>query len=481
MRQMLKRKSDSRFPVVPFVALGALFLAYTSIRAYVLSFTSDESYSFLYGVAQDIRNVFFLSFRDANNHPLNTWAMYGCWKMFGESELSLRLPNLVAHLLYLIGSALICRRMRSVLLAMTGFVILNANPMVLDYFSLARGYGMGLAFVMCSGWLLFESVVARSIFYAMLSIAAATLAILSNYSFIYYYPAVCAGVLLGQLWKPGKLESKAPAAIKPKAMANPDRSLLMQSVPLFGFILWNTFLMSLFVGREIMDLNNRGAFYLGKDNKYFWPSSIGSVMHLSCAGLPWLGSFLEWAVAPLLILGVFLLLRLYKNRAGTETQFGYAAMACVSILTIFFAFVIPYSGKANYLWDRAAIVFIPLIAYVAIFILNEMALMQSRRMQLSVKYACIVLIALTAANFLLSANFSHTPWSYDADTKQMLVDLKKDYDESGQRRPIRLGIDWLLEQSINFYRHQQRMGWLEQVGREGFSGQLRLLLLYASR
>ena len=60
-------------------------------------------------------------------------------------------------------------------------------------------------------------------------------------------------------------------------------------------------------------------------------------------------------------------------------------------------------------------------------------------------------------------------WTYDAATRQVLVDLEKEKDRSGKEK-IRLGITWWFEPGINFYRETKHLGWLEKVTREGVNG-----------
>ena len=82
--------------------LGALLFAYTSYRAAVLSITWDEAFSYL----QFVRHEIFLPEKyeqmHANNHFLNTWLNIFFVKGFGVSELVLRLPSLIAHVLFLL-------------------------------------------------------------------------------------------------------------------------------------------------------------------------------------------------------------------------------------------------------------------------------------------------------------------------------------------------------------------------------------------
>jgi hypothetical protein len=78
----------------------------------------------------------------ANNHLLNTWISFFFVSLFGPSEFILRLGNLLFYLVYLMTSAWLALRSRSIILSLAIFSILNFNPYLFDFFCLSRGYGM---------------------------------------------------------------------------------------------------------------------------------------------------------------------------------------------------------------------------------------------------------------------------------------------------------------------------------------------------
>lgn len=84
--------------------LGVLIFSYTAIRAYLLAFTWDESYSYLQYVRNNILFPEKYEMMDANNHLLNTWSTIQLVNLFGVHEFVLRIPSLFAHILFLIYS-----------------------------------------------------------------------------------------------------------------------------------------------------------------------------------------------------------------------------------------------------------------------------------------------------------------------------------------------------------------------------------------
>ena len=126
-------------------ALGALVLAQSAYRAVHQSITHDEACTFNWFVARP-SNVFNY---DPNNHVAFTYLAMASVRLLGASEWSLRAPTLVAAALYALAVvALLGRAMPSRPWALATAALLFGNPLVLDYLTAARGYGLALALLM---------------------------------------------------------------------------------------------------------------------------------------------------------------------------------------------------------------------------------------------------------------------------------------------------------------------------------------------
>src|SRR3989344_4832721 len=105
--------------------IASFLFAYTTYRAAVLSITWDEAFSYL----QFVRHETFIPAKyemmDANNHFLNTWLNIYFVKWFGVSELVLRLPALIAHLLFLFFSYKLIKNFENKWLVLASFLIIN--------------------------------------------------------------------------------------------------------------------------------------------------------------------------------------------------------------------------------------------------------------------------------------------------------------------------------------------------------------------
>ena len=122
------------------VSLCVLF-GFVVIKAGSTDMTFDEAWTFLsYGRSP----LGFTTLDLANDHPLNSILIFLATRLFGDSELVVRLPNILAGALYLASSATIVRHSR---FKLASFAICALQPFFLDYFSLARGYGIAVALV----------------------------------------------------------------------------------------------------------------------------------------------------------------------------------------------------------------------------------------------------------------------------------------------------------------------------------------------
>ncbi|HEY0977646.1 MAG TPA: hypothetical protein VGE21_09260 [Flavobacteriales bacterium] len=146
-------------PATPVVCvLALLLLGYTVVRGTIVAFTIDETATFIHYVTKGVLYQRTFDQMSANHHPLNVWGMWIGMKLFGSSELALRLPNLFAHALYLYASARIALKARSTWLAIGCFLLLNVHPYLLDFFGLARGYGLACGLMMMGLWQLVRYV-----------------------------------------------------------------------------------------------------------------------------------------------------------------------------------------------------------------------------------------------------------------------------------------------------------------------------------
>ncbi len=217
-------------------AAGGLALVastvYVGARAASVGFTYDEAHSFFHFVGAPLSTIVgFGGDADANNHTLNSLLMTLTSRAFGNSELALRLPNVLAFVGYGAAVLALMRRLRHSTSRVLGGVLLLLNPFLLEIFSLARGYGLAIGFVVGSLAALAaavdpgsgDAIARRRLAQAIALAAGAVFANLACLNFFLPFAAVVVALRL-RLWRREKALGEIPgrrAAALVRALAGP--------------------------------------------------------------------------------------------------------------------------------------------------------------------------------------------------------------------------------------------------------------------
>ena len=135
-----------------FLLGGLIIFAYLCYKAAIVQLTHDEVYTVMQLTPQPIWDLITYKSSYTNNHILNTLLCKLSCNLFGMNALSGRLPVLISFIFYFY----FCLKLSEIVFegdekrwyrwAMLSVLI--CNPYLLDFFSLARGYGMAIACMM---------------------------------------------------------------------------------------------------------------------------------------------------------------------------------------------------------------------------------------------------------------------------------------------------------------------------------------------
>jgi len=129
------------------VALALFLVGQSAYRAVTQSITHDEACTYNWFIARPA-NLFNY---DPNNHVLFTYLAMASVAALGPSELSLRLPTVVAAAAFAVAVLLLlCRTLPSPAWFLLTTMLTFFNPLVLDYLTAARGYGLALALLLAA-------------------------------------------------------------------------------------------------------------------------------------------------------------------------------------------------------------------------------------------------------------------------------------------------------------------------------------------
>ena len=410
------------------MTLFAFLLVYVIIRAYILTFTHDESLSFTIVEGSDNWKY------TANNHLLNTFLMSWSNSLFGNSEFSLRLPNVLAFILYLTGCFYLFKTTKSNWLLFFGLTMVLLNPFLIEFFSLARGYGLSLAFMMISIFFLLRngnhytsfSLLIKDLAFASLF---ASLALYANLGMINFYISLLIVFMLKYVvfkWKQGKnLRSDLQFA----------GVLIASFIPIY----WG---MS-----RLLQLKAAEQLYYGEHSIMKGADSLINASMYVLEDNVVMIAIVKIVVVLFLFAGVFYIIR-QKKYDGP--------LFVISLLIMFLTlglFLEHHLFGAKYPVERTALFFIPILA---LFIYHLLLDVEST---LPKKYMLTLIVCLTVPmciNFIAGSNFTHTKtWSYDKHTKDAVTLIEE--KSKGFNKKVSIGNYWLSEPALNYYIKRWRL------------------------
>jgi hypothetical protein len=445
-RVPVTRDGSTSKPILHLLLVGCslLLLGSSVYRAATLVFGHDESVSFAIITSKRFIHT-------ANHHVLNTVLMRWSAALFGTGEFALRLPNVVAHAVYLAATVAIAKRFRGPLLQTMAFVLLNCNLFLAEYFFSARGYGLATAGELVSLFLLLRAWDAtgrertRDVYLAML---AGSLAVLSNFAYLnFYLPLV-----LGCGWM---LVADVPREVHVGRR-------LARALPLLAL----SALFLAYVVRKLLKLRDDGQLYFGGETG-FVSDTIGSLVRCSWSG----GAPSDAVVASAagVVVGLFVLLFIL----GAIQLTGRGRPSPLSALVLLLAAAVAIPLAEHYLIgtlfpiERAALYYLPLAALVLAFGLHWVYQAGTRRWSRRLSTAVVVLVTAAAA-WQFGQGFglrSSCAWVADRHNREVVTLIDRDRRNHVSGGSVTLRAHWSMEPSLNYYRITRRLNWLDRVTR----------------
>ncbi len=183
---VLSRNSQMRLFWIFGSAISILIFIYLIIKAYHMPVTCDESGTFYFYIVPFEINP-FTAHADANNHPLNSFVSAIFYRIFGPDKIFIRLASLLAFPVYAFYSLKISARLNDEIQKYLLFLALVGTHGVVEYFSVSRGYGMSMSFLIVSYFYLTSFMGSKKLAHLMLFVLSSILMISSNLSLLVIY------------------------------------------------------------------------------------------------------------------------------------------------------------------------------------------------------------------------------------------------------------------------------------------------------
>ena len=410
------------------IIIGLLIAGIVGFRAVYLSFTIDESitYSILQG------DLTYLM--TANHHILNTFLMKISGGLFGESELALRLPNVILCLVYVLFVYRFLRLEKSGWAALLGVTILLLNPFLIDFFSLARGYGLSVGFMMGSLYYLLRKNLAEQnfAFYmndVILTIVFAILALFSNLSTINFFIAVLLILIVQYILLHRRLSF------------NIKNHLQFSAVVILALIA-----LYLAMDRLLM-LNEAKQLYFGVDSL----SDMLATLYVNV-----LYHFNNFTILSIFIGIVFVLAALV---IAVTKKFDSQLFKLYIILVLLISATVTqhYFFDAKYPAERTAIYFVPVFGVFVYRLFSELyQLSNNKPSRWLVRSGLVTIILMTVINFSQWSRTSFTNtsvWKFDMHTKEVAIKIGALGYEECRTESFTLSNHWLFQPTLNYYIH----------------------------
>lgn len=433
--------------------LVAILLFYTLIRILLLSVTHDEALVYFLSKSRSYSDIFFYKIIP-QDHMINTLLMRFFSSVFSPASFFLRLPNLIGHLLFMIFSYLIFKKTLHKALLPAAFILLNFNPYMLDFFSVARGYGLSTGLMVASIYFIIEFARDQKTKNLVLSYLFGILAVLTVVTLLYYFSALVGWTMLFFLSRFFITDVK-------------DKVFLKQQLLLLLVIGVSAFFLYYMLHEPIAGFRDKNFAQQQYDSDFYRGTIRPMVFSAAYKRFPGAGTtFGSCVIGLAFFAATFInLFKLIKTRlksiASPEFILYTIGLSIAVISTILF-----HQSGTRFLDNRFTVFVMPLMVFVIIYVLNDLFTLNVAGKYLSVfltySFAFIlVMVTVTAGNFTHSLE-----WRYDSRTNEMMNEIKQRHPGNSDKE-INLGIHWLFEPSTNYYREVSDMQWVKRTNRAG--------------
>ncbi len=389
-----------------------------------------------------------------NNHVLNTLFMKYSEKLFGNSEIALRMPNLLMLVVFLFYIWLLFRGANPVI-AISIFMLMSTNIAITDFFGLARGYGLSIGFMIMSIYHLISSFDNNKNKHLVLFNIAALLAILSNFTMLSYYISALLVFNLMQFTESRFIDKEKFSIFKTNKV----------NIILFFFLL-------IVLYEPVRKAVKFNSFDFGGKQGFVTDTVTALIYHIFTNVQLTSGSILLLQISILsLVLLSFIIILININNANKEFFSQNRALIIVNLIILSIAtetMLQHYILKTDYLVGRFSLFLLPLLILNFGFLLQYML---KFRYRILIQGFVVIIALLSVSNFYTNRNlYSCADWGYDMETKNAVAALVSYQQHTGLKpASIKLGINWIFEPTINYYIQTRKIKWLLPVDRNGFT------------
>lgn len=424
----MKRKTEGLI----FAVISAAFGIYIILRAWTIPITVDESTTAVIHVQRTVLDTLTYSEEaNPNNHILNTLLIKLLTGLFGWWPIVVRTPVLLGGFLYLWVSFLFSKKCsEQSWTRLFVFITLIGNPYLLEFFALARGYGLGAGLMMVALWQSWRFLEENEGKYMRNATIAAGLAVYSNFTLLLFF-APFMGLLLLSCWQ-----------LNPSLSKVWQRSKAAFTALAVFFALWYLPLSRLSKHPEMKFFTNIDTLVAAVSD------SVKAAIH----NYPYFGDdtveIITWAIIVFAVCLWGVALWRWRNsgwKFSSDPRLFLVAVLPGAVLT---NMVVVRLADTHYLQARLALFYYPLFA-LQVGIAASWLWEWRRKMAWALM---IPVFLLSSVNVGRNVNlWIASEWWFDPGTYIVLDYLKKTYEEEHRTEPYSLDTHHVMQNSLDFH------------------------------
>lgn len=413
-----------------YIALAAIVLGYVIARAVLVPFVNDEARTFfLY-----TQSGSFLppdAKPDAANHLLVTAVAWPLYKAFGAAPWVLRGFSVVCFVLYAYYVMRAGAWVRSHVVRWCLWAALLGTPIILEFFSLYRGYGPSLAFLLMALVHLVGHARSGATGQLVASVAGIVLAVAASLTLLVPACAVMGMLLLGIPWARGR-----------RAWVQ----LAVWSIP--GLV------PLALLSSHALELAGLGQLYYGSPDGLLGGTLASLTPYLFRCNGPLVKGVVLVVIGSAILTALWVLAR----EGWAQKRTPIALFLFLLLAEVTGRWILGGFAGVLYPVDRAAMHLVPIAVLLIACAIDRWA--EHRRL---FQWAAIGLLALPARSCVV-ANFDHTLlWPGQRVEEPLLRALCSVQERHG--RPLVLGLDRFLKECVAY--EAQWRGWKAPAVQQG--------------
>lgn len=507
---MTKKQLLLRY-ILPF-SFGLGLFIFIIVKAAVVQISVDEAYTLTMLTKESVWNLVSYASSYTNNHILNSLLCKLSFSIFGMHQMAGRLPNILSFVLYFWFVWQFSRRFfKDDYVGLMFVAVMLGNPYLIEFFSLARGYGLSFALMMPSIYYAARYVLEHHRRSLPLSIMFAILSVYAQFALLHFFLALNFLIFLFEIQK--YVLTKDITELKRNIGTQiigvialgilvyaPFKAILKDNqISYYGSKnIWDDSFVSIisrslyhqgyFSGQTVTIFKNLmvilflflflNAFYKFKNRK----SNLIEINNLKIKNnieiiennkkllkdieltennkeLKLENNKLLIRNNELLIENNELLIQNNNQSSISNSQFkDPSVFSLILLLSIVFIITTQfYLLGTQYVVERTALFLYPIIALNFTTIAT---LLMSKSKQVG-RSVAILFIVFCTYHIARTSNLRYfSEWWFDINTKDVLDMMKSEYQKMQIKKPIKLHTGWTLQPSFDYYHKEQHLDWL---------------------